>query len=150
MLSITSVVQCKTTVSQLLTHWKYCSLALGNRYSLSSGEFDFRGYTTLYFEHWLCLWYCTITHWGRVMHICVNKLTITGSDNGLSPDRRQVIIWTNGIILLIWSLGTDLGEIFIEILIFSLKKMRCKCRLQHGGHLSRPQCDNSAATDAVH
>ena len=27
--------------------------------------------------------------------MCVNKLTIIGSDNGLSPDRRQAIIWTN-------------------------------------------------------
>ena len=26
-----------------------------------------------------------LSHWGRVMHICVGKLTITGSDNGLSP-----------------------------------------------------------------
>ena len=25
-----------------------------------------------------------LTHWGRVMHICVSKLTITGPDNGLS------------------------------------------------------------------
>ena len=25
------------------------------------------------------------THWGRVTHICVSKLTIIGSDNGLSP-----------------------------------------------------------------
>ena len=29
------------------------------------------------------------------MHIYVSKLTIMGSDNGLSPDRRQAIIWTN-------------------------------------------------------
>ena len=29
------------------------------------------------------------------MHICVDKLTIIGSDNGLSPGRRQAIIWTN-------------------------------------------------------
>ena len=28
---------------------------------------------------------CTLTHWGRVTHICVGKLTIIGSDNGLSP-----------------------------------------------------------------
>ena len=33
-----------------------------------------------------------LTHWGRVTHICVSKLTIIGSDNGLSPDRRQAII----------------------------------------------------------
>ena len=38
--------------------------------------------------------YCMITHWGRVTHICVNKLTRIGSDHGLSPDRRQAIIWT--------------------------------------------------------
>ena len=36
-----------------------------------------------------------LTHWGRVTHICVGKLTIIGSDNGLSPERRQAIIWTN-------------------------------------------------------
>ena len=30
-----------------------------------------------------------LTHWGRVTHICVSKLTIIGSDNGLSPGRRQ-------------------------------------------------------------
>ena len=35
------------------------------------------------------------THRGRVTHICVGNLTITGSDNGLSPGRRQAIIWTN-------------------------------------------------------
>ena len=33
-----------------------------------------------------------LTNWGRVTHICVSKLTIVGSDNGLSPDRRQAII----------------------------------------------------------
>ena len=32
------------------------------------------------------------THWGRVTHICISKLTIIGSDNGLSPGRRQAII----------------------------------------------------------
>ena len=33
-----------------------------------------------------------LTHWDRVTHICVGKLTIIGSDNGLSPGRRQAII----------------------------------------------------------
>ena len=38
--------------------------------------------------------YCAdiLTHRGRVTHTCVSKLTIIGSDNGLSPDRRQAII----------------------------------------------------------
>ena len=31
-------------------------------------------------------------HQGRVTHICVGKLSIIGSDNGLSPGRRQTII----------------------------------------------------------
>ena len=43
----------------------------------------------------------TLTHWGRATHICVGKLTIIGSDNGLSPGRSQAIIWTNAGILLI-------------------------------------------------
>ena len=34
-----------------------------------------------------------------MMHICVSLLTIIGSDNGLSPERRQAIIWTNAEIL---------------------------------------------------
>ena len=42
-----------------------------------------------------------LTHWGRVTQICVGKLTIIGSDNGLSPARRQAISWTNAGILLI-------------------------------------------------
>ena len=46
-----------------------------------------------------------LTHWGLVMHICVNKVTNIGSDNGLSPGRRQAIIWTNAGILLIGPLG---------------------------------------------
>ena len=43
-------------------------------------------------EHHWCL---PLTHWGRVTHICVGNSPIIGSDNGLSPDRRQAIIWTN-------------------------------------------------------
>ena len=36
-----------------------------------------------------------LTHRDRVTHICASKLNIIGSDNGLSPGRRQAIIWTN-------------------------------------------------------
>ena len=62
-----------------------------------------------------------LTHWGRVTHICVSKLTIIGSDNSLSPDRRQAIIWTNAGLLLIEPLGTNISEILIKILTFSFK-----------------------------
>ena len=57
-------------------------------------------------------------------HICVGKLTIIGSDNGLSPARRQAIIRTNAGLLLIRPLGTNFSEILIAILTFSFKKMR--------------------------
>ena len=67
-----------------------------------------------------------LTHSGRVMHICVGKLTIIDSDNGLSPGRRQAIIWTNAGILLIRPLGTNFNEMLIEILAFSFMKMRFK------------------------
>ena len=56
-------------------------------------------------------------------HICVSKITIIGSDNGLPPGRRQAIIWTNAGILLIESLGTNFSEILIAIHTFSFKKM---------------------------
>ena len=49
------------------------------------------------------------------MHICASKLTIIGSDNDLSPDRRQVIISTNVVTLLIGPLGTNFSEILFEI-----------------------------------
>ena len=67
-----------------------------------------------------------LTHWGRVTHICVSKLIIIGSDNGLSPGRRQAIIWTNAGILLIGPLATNFSEILIEIYTFSFKKMHLK------------------------
>ena len=44
-------------------------------------------------------------------HECVSKLTIIGSDNSLSPSRRQAIIWTMTELLLIWTLGANLSEI---------------------------------------
>ena len=55
--------------------------------------------------------------------ICVGKQTIIGSNNGLSPGRRQAIIWTNAGILLIGPLGTNFSEILIGIQTFSFKKM---------------------------
>ena len=67
-----------------------------------------------------------LTHWGRVTHICVSKLTIIGSDNGLSPGRRLAIIWTNTGILLIEPSGTNFNKILIEIHTFSFKKMHLK------------------------
>ena len=67
-----------------------------------------------------------LTHWVRVTHICVGELTIIVSDNSLSPERRQAIIWTSAWILLIGPYGTNFSEISIEILIFSFTQMSLK------------------------
>ena len=64
------------------------------------------------------------TYWGLVTHKWVQ--IIIGSDNGLSPDRRQAINWTNAGILLIGRLGTNVSKILIEIHISSFKKMHLK------------------------
>ena len=77
-----------------------------------------------------------LTHWGRVTHICVSKLTIIGSNNGLSPGRRQALIWTNAGILSIGPLGINFSEMLIKVHTFSFKKMR----LQMSSGKWRPSC----------
>ena len=68
-----------------------------------------------------------LTHWGRVTHICVGKLIIIiGSDNDLSPDRRQAIIWTNAGLLSIGPLRTYFSENLIKKQQLSLSKMHVK------------------------
>ena len=79
-----------------------------------------------FIRYWMVPQTSMLTHWGRVTHICVGNLTIIGSDNGLSPGRRQAIIWTNAGILWIGPLGTNFSEIFITIHTFSFKKMHLK------------------------
>ena len=80
-----------------------------------------------------------LTHWGQAMYICVSKLPIFGWDNGLSPGRRQAIIWTNAGLLSIGPLGTEFSEISIEIYTFSFMKMHRKM----AAILSQPQCVNA-------
>ena len=71
----------------------------------------------LHMKFILCL-----THWGRVMHICVSKLTSIGSDTGLLPGRCQAIVWTNAGILLIEPWGSTFRGILIESETFPFKK----------------------------
>ena len=59
------------------------------------------------------------------MHIYVSKLHIIGSDNALSPVRRQAIIQTNAG-LYIRTLETNDSEILNEILTVSLRKIPVK------------------------
>ena len=67
-----------------------------------------------------------LTHWGRVTHIYLRKLTIIDSDNGLWPSQRQAIIWTKAGLLLIETLGTNFSEILSEIQTSSFKKKHLK------------------------
>ena len=59
-------------------------------------------------------------------HLCISKLTIIGSDNGLSPDRCQAIAWTNAGILFIGHFGTNFSEILTKIHTFLIKKVYLK------------------------
>ena len=80
------------------------------------------------------MWY--LTHWGWMMHICVSKLTIIGSDNGLWPGRRRAIIWTNAWILIIRALGTNSSEIPSEIFIQgnAFENVVCQMTARLSGH----------------
>ena len=101
--------------------WIATGVNLRNNFPITiQNLWKFRAPFIYFFTPW------SLTDWGRVTHICVSNLTIIGSDNDLSPDRRQAIIWTNAGILLICPLGTNFSEILIEILTFSFKKMRLK------------------------
>ena len=75
--------------------------------------------------------------------MCVGNLTIIGSDNGLSPGRRQAITWTNVWIFWNGPLGTNFSEMLIEIRTFSFKEIQIENAVRKmAAILSRPQCDN--------
>ena len=56
------------------------------------------------------------------MHICVSKLSIIGSDDGLSPGQRQAIKWINADILFIGPLGTSCSEILIDFFLIFIQE----------------------------
>ena len=84
--------------------------------------------------------FINLIHWGWVMHICISKLTIIGSDNDLSPGRHQAIIWINIGILLIGPLGTNSVK-YKSNFFFQEKAFENVVR-KLGAILSRPQCVN--------
>ena len=90
----------------------------------------------------ILLW---LTHWGRVTHICVGYLAIMGSDNGLSPGRRQAIIWTNAGILLIGPLGTNFSEIYQNSYVIIQENVFENIVWKMAAMLSRPQVHGHAA-----
>ena len=98
--------------------------------------------TAILFRHICVIKFSSmLTHWGRVMHICVRRLTIIGSDKGLLSGWCQAIIRTNAGILLIrplknkfqWNLNHN-SCIFIEENAFENVVWKM------AAILSRPQC----------
>ena len=81
-----------------------------------------------------------LTHWCRVSHICVSKLTIIGLDNGLSPGRHQAIICTNAGIVLVRTVGMNCSAILSEIHIFQFRKIYLKCLWNGGKFVSASMC----------
>ena len=52
------------------------------------------------------------------------QTAIIDSDNGLSPTRRQAIIWPNADLQSIGPWGINFNEISMEVRTFPFKKMR--------------------------
>ena len=87
----------------------------------------------------------SLTHWDRVTHICVSKLTIIGS----ALARCQAIIWTNVGILLIGPVGTNFSEISITV-YFHSRKYIWKFRLQNGVlFISASMCQITRSSTAM-
>ena len=88
----------------------------------------------------------------RYIHICgyietewriyaSGNHTITGSDNGMLPVRRQAIDWTIARILLIGPWGANFSEVLIKIHTFSLRRMHLKMSsVTMATILPQPQC----------
>ena len=108
-------------------HWYFLKHSLTREDFKSDGlHFNLCGATKNAHEIQKIIENVQLTHWGRVKHICISKLTIYGSGNGLVPGQCQAIIWTNAGILLIGPLGTNFSESLFEINTVSFKKMHLK------------------------
>ena len=71
-----------------------------------------------------------------MLHIYASVNTGFGSDNGLSPTRRQAFIWTNAGLLPMGPQGTNFTEILIKNeQTFHSRKGIWTDRLWNGGHL---------------
>ena len=67
-----------------------------------------------------------LTHLPLVPHICIKELDQYWFGNGLSPEWRQAIIWTNAAFMSIRPSGTNFSEILIKIQNFLFMEMHLK------------------------
>ena len=91
-----------------------------------------------------------LTHWGRVMHICVGNLTIIDSDNGWWPGRHHAIVWPNCDILSIEPIGANFSEMLLEFHTFSFKKMNAFDKIITEMAAILLQCVNNKIVDWTH
>ena len=81
----------------------------------------------LIFALWvLILWQESVEAGNQWILLTTSRITLTGSDNGLSPGRHQAIIRNNAGILIIGPLGTNFSENGMGIYTFSFGKMHLK------------------------
>ena len=85
-----------------------------------------------------------------MLHICVGKHNIIGSDDGLAPTRCwNVVNWTHSVV------GTNFNETPIDIHTFSFKNMHWKCCLEKGNHfvpaadVFTKHCDDKKTTKGL-
>ena len=84
------------------------------------------------------------------VYTCVCKIIVIGSDNSLSPGRRQVVIWTNAGILIIGSLGIHFNEILSKSYTFSFKKTPVKLSSAKMASISsRPRLVNTPRVKSI-
>ena len=83
------------------------------------------------------------------MHILISKLTIIGSDNGLSPGQRQAIIWIDAGILLIHPLIINFSEILRQSQRFFYQTKIENVVCEMAAILSPPQCVNGEISKRI-
>ena len=107
------------------------------RYEIISGEENIYLISIVIMEN-------TLTHWGRITHICVGKLTTNGSDTATSHYLNQcwdIVNWTHGNKLQ-WKLNRNL---YISIQENAFVNVVWKM----AAILSRPQCVNEIGVRCV-
>ena len=138
-----------TYISEVLWHSAESKFTGNDQVTIRYNKFEnytFKIIATSPRGQWVNVICVTAAEW----RIYVSKIIIIGSDDGLSPDRRQAIIWTNAGMLLIGPLGTNFSEILIEIQIFQFKKMNLKMSSGKCWPFSQPQCVNTHYLSASH
>ena len=111
-----------------------CSIATSNKTFFLNGLMSkiFHCYKSYHKIH-CCLYFNSLR---PIVTYCLSKLGYNWFRNGLSPIRRQAIIYTNFVLLFIGFLVTDYIEIKILLQENTFENIFCKLAT----NLSRPQC----------